>query len=41
VPAGSGTRYEGSFASFHAQDNEAIVQLPNGAEMKCKLERAG
>ncbi len=42
VPSGSGARYEGNFASFHTQGQDALVRLPNAAaEAKCKLSPGG
>lgn len=42
VPAGSGARYEGSFARFHTQGDNALLLIPGGkAEMNCKLEKSG
>jgi uncharacterized protein len=42
VPAGSGARYEGNFATFHTKGEDALVKLPSGkAEMNCKLIPAG
>ncbi len=42
VPAGSGARYEGNFATFHTKGDEAVLRLP-GAKMDltCKLTAGG
>ncbi len=39
VPAGSRSKFEGSFASFTTQGDNALVTLPGGKEMKCKVEK--
>jgi uncharacterized protein len=41
VPAGSGSKFEGSFASFTTQGDNALLTLPGGKEMKCKVEKVG
>jgi membrane-bound inhibitor of C-type lysozyme len=41
VPSGSGSLYEGGFARFHTKGTEALLLIPGGKEMNCKLEKAG
>jgi uncharacterized protein len=41
APSGSAARYEGSFAQFSTQGDDALVTLPGGKEMKCKVEKVG
>jgi uncharacterized protein len=39
APGGSSAKFEGSFASFSTQGDDAVMTLPGGKEMKCKVEK--
>jgi uncharacterized protein len=39
APGGSSAKFEGSFASFSTRGDDALVTLPGGKEMKCKVEK--